>query len=139
MQRYLLWSALALAGYSVFTPLAKLATNDAPSTVVALVANSILALSALVVVLATGEQPTSYLTGDTLRYTLAAGAFLTVGILAYYRALSLGPASTVVPIFGMFIVGSSVLSVVFLGDSFSAQKGLGIVLAGVAVYLTVTG
>ena len=139
MQRYLLWSALALVGYSAFTPLAKLATNDAPSTVVALVANSILALSALAVVVATGEHPTAYLDGDTLWYVLGAGAFLTVGILAYYRALSLGPASSVVPIFGMFIVGSAVLSFLFLGDDFSLRKGAGIALAGVAVYLTVTG
>jgi transporter family protein len=139
MQRYLLWSALALVGYTLFTPLAKLATEDAPSTVVALGANSILALSALAVVVATGEQPMSYLTGDTLYYVLGAGVFLTVGILAYYRALSLGPASTVIPIFGMFIVGSSVLSFLFLGEEFSLRKGAGIALAGVAVYLTVTG
>ncbi|MWG36817.1 EamA family transporter [Halomarina oriensis] len=139
MQRYLLWAALALVGYSLFTPLAKLATENAPSTVVALVANSMLALSALAVVVATGEQPTRYLTGDTLYYVLGAGVFLTIGILAYYQALSLGPASTVIPIFGMFIVGSSVLSFLFLGDEFTARKGAGILLAGVAVYLTVTG
>jgi transporter family protein len=139
MQRYLLWSALALVGYTLFTPLAKLATEDAPSTVVALVANSILALSALAVVVATGEQPASYLVGDTLYYVLGAGVFLTVGILAYYQALSLGPASTVIPIFGMFIVGSSVLSFIFLGETFSLRKGSGVVLAAVAVYLTVTG
>ncbi|MFD1514576.1 EamA family transporter [Halomarina rubra] len=139
MERYLLWSAVALAGYTLFTPLAKLATEDAPSTVVALVANSILALSALAVVVATGESPAQYLTGDTLKYVLGAGVFLTVGILAYYRALALGPASTVVPIFGMFLVGSSVLGFLFLGDEFTARKGAGIVLAGVAVYLTVTG
>jgi len=137
---YVVWALVALVGYSIFTPLAQLATQQVPSTVVALVANTILATSALVVVLYTnGGDIGQYLTGTPLVYMLGAGAFLTVGILAYYRALSMGPISVVTPIYGMFLVGSSLIGVVVLGEPLSARKAAGIGLAVVAVYLTTTG
>lgn len=101
MQRYVLWAALGLVGYTFFMPLAQIATRQIPSTVLALFTNSILALSALVIVLLNYQNPTQYVTVDLLPYIVGAGAFLTVGILAYYRALSLGPISVVTPIFGI--------------------------------------
>ncbi|WP_135824721.1 EamA family transporter [Halorussus ruber] len=133
---YVAWAVVALVGYSVFTPLASLATDQIPSTVVALVANSMLALGAAGVIAYRDEPVVQYLTGENAVYMYAAGVFLTVGILAYYQALGSGPVSTVVPIFGMFLVGSSLLGVVFLNDPLTAKKALGIVLAAVGVYLT---
>jgi transporter family protein len=47
--------------------------------------------------------------------------------------------SVVTPIFGMFLVGTSVLSVVFLDESMSLQQVAGIGLAVIAVYLVATG
>ena len=70
---------------------------------------------------------------------IGAGLFLTVGILAYYRALSTGPISVVTPIYGMFLVGSSIIGIVALGDPLSIRKATGIALAVVAIYLTATG
>ena len=136
---YLVWALVALVGYSVFTPLASIATNDVPSSVVALVANSMLALSALAVVLYRDEEVIRHVTGPNGIYMVGAGAFLTVGILAYYRALSMGPVSVVTPVYGLFLVGSSVLSMAFLGESVTLQKVAGIALAAFAVYLTATG
>ncbi len=137
---YIGWALVALVGYSIFTPLAQIATQQVPSTVVALVANSILALSALGVVLYTnGGDIGGYLTGNALLYMVSAGVFLTVGILAYYRALSAGPISVVTPIYGMFLVGSSIIGITLLGEPVSIRKAAGIGLAVVAVYLTATG
>ena len=133
---YLVWAVLALVSYSAFTPLVSIATNDIPSDVVALVANSVLALSAAAVIVYRGDPVVPYLTGGNAVYMYAAGAFLAVGILAYYRALAGGPVSVVVPIFGMFIVGSSVLGILFLDDALTARKALGIGLAVLGVYLT---
>jgi transporter family protein len=65
----------------------------------------------------------------------AAGVFLAVGILAYYRALALGPVSVVVPVFGLFLVTSSLVGVVALDEPLTARKGVGVLLALVAVYL----
>lgn len=136
---YLGWALFALVGYSIFTPLASLAIRNAPSSVVAVVANGILLFAAVAVSLYEGDQFLTYLTGRTGIYMVAAGIFLAVGILAYYRALAAGPVSVVTPIFGMFLVGSSLLSILFLSESFTLQKGAGIALAVVAVYLTATG
>jgi transporter family protein len=136
---YLGWTLIALVGYTIFTPLASLATDDVPSTAVALVANTILALSALSVVLYRNEPLGSQFAGANWLYIVGAGVFLTIGILAYYRALAGGPVSVVTPIYGMFLVGSSMLSVLFLDESLTLRKGAGIVLAVVAVYLTATG
>ncbi|WP_276299294.1 EamA family transporter [Halorussus lipolyticus] len=133
---YLAWAVVALVGYSVFTPLASLATDQIPSTVVALVANSMLALGAAGVIAYRDEAVVPYLTGENAVYMYAAGVFLTVGILAYYQALGAGPVNVVVPVFGMFLVGSSLLGVVFLNDPLTAKKAVGIVLAAVGVYLT---
>jgi len=135
---YLAWALVALVGYSVFTPLASLATDEIPSTVVALVANTMLALSAAAVIAYRGESVTPHLTGENAAYMYAAGVFLSVGILAYYQALGTGPVSVVVPVFGMFLVGSAALGVVFLGDPLTARKAAGIALAAVGVYLTTT-
>ena len=137
---YVGWALVALVGYTFFTPLAEIATESAPSSVVALVANGVLALSALAVAFYTNSDGLlGYVTGSAAPSMLGAGVFLTVGILAYYRALSAGPISVVTPIFGMFLVTSSVLGMLFLGETFSLRKGVGIVLAAVAIYLTVTG
>ncbi|WP_327051217.1 EamA family transporter [Halomicrococcus gelatinilyticus] len=133
---YVAWAVVALVGYSVFTPLASLATDEIPSTVVALVANSMLALSAAAVIVYRDEAVVPYLTGGNAMYMYAAGVCLSVGIIAYYQALGQGPVSVVVPIFGMFLVGSALLGVVFLDDPMSAKKATGILLAAVGVYLT---
>jgi len=134
---YVGWALLALVSYSMFTPLASLATNDIPSEVVALVVNGMLVVAAFGVVVHSGDGLVRYLGQDSAKYMVGAGLFLTVGILSYYRALSMGPVSVVVPIFGMFIVGSSILGMVFLGETVTARKLVGITLAAAGVYLVV--
>jgi bacterial/archaeal transporter family protein len=49
--------------------------------------------------------------------------------------LSLGPATVVVPIYGMFIVGGAVLGVLVLHEPVTWQKVAGLVAAVVGVYL----
>lgn len=132
---YLAWAAVALVCYSVFTPLASLATNSAPSHVVALVTNGILASAAAAVTLYRGDAVAPYLSGRTALYIAGAGAFLTVAILAYYRALAGGPVSVVVPVFGSFIVVSSALGVAFLGEPLTVRKVAGVALTIAGVYL----
>lgn len=132
---YLPYALLALVSYTLVAPLTKLATRDLSSDVVAMVTNGMLALVALGVVLATNESVTDALAHPDARYMYAAGAFLAVGILAYYRALALGPVSVVVPVFGLFLVTSSLVGVVALDEPLTTRKGLGVLLALVAVYL----
>ncbi|WP_254272640.1 EamA family transporter [Haloarcula marina] len=133
---YIAWALLALLGYTLVPPLAKLATAEIPSDVVLVISNGILIVAAIGLVLATDLSVTEYLTHEDAIYAYGAGVALTVGIISYYRALAAGPVSVVVPIFGMFIATSSVVGILFLDESLTARKAAGIGLAILAVYLT---
>jgi len=135
---YLQWSVLALLAYSVVAPLVGFATTGnprIPSFVAALVTNGLLLVATVAVVLYQGQSVTAYLGHPKAPYLYLAGLFLAVGILAYYRALSLGPVSAVVPIFGTFLVISSVVGVLFLNESLTARKVAGIGCAVLGIYL----
>lgn len=133
---YLRWALLALASYTMVAPLVRFSTRDVPSDVVALVTNVFLVAAAAGVVAVSDSEVLPYLAHPKAPYMYAAGVFLTVGILSYYRALALGQVSVVVPVFGLFIVTSSVVGVVALEESLTVRKGLGIAFAVLAVYLT---
>lgn len=133
---YLPWALLALLAYTFVAPLMSVATTDVPSDVAVIISNSMLVIAALAVVAISNEPVLDYLTHPDAPYLYAAGICLAVGILAYYRALALGPVSVVVPIFGMFIVTSSLIGVAVLDEPLTARKVAGIGFAALAVYLT---
>lgn len=134
--QYLWYALLALAAYALVAPLTKIAMQDLPAETVALVTNGMLVLAALVIVISTDQPLRASLTHERAPYMYAAGICLAVGILAYYRALAAGPVSVVVPIFGLFLVASSVLGIAFLDEALTFRKAVGIALAVVAVFLT---
>ncbi|MFB6138570.1 MAG: EamA family transporter [Halobacteriaceae archaeon] len=137
---YLPYALLALAAYSFVPPLVRVASEDVPSDVLAFVTNGVLVAAAGAMVLAgghTGELGEA-LTGPRAPYVYGAGVCLAVGILAYYHSLHLGPVSVVTPVFGMFLVTSSLIGVVFLNETLSVRHGLGVAFAVLAVYLTTT-
>lgn len=135
---YLPWAVLALLAYSFVAPLMREATSGAgaiPSDVAALVANTILIVVTVGVIFLTDQNVTEHLSSPNMRLVVAAGVCLSVGILAYYRALARGPVSVVAPIFGLFLVVAAVVGVVALDEPVTARKTLGILLAAVAVVL----
>ncbi|WP_251343131.1 EamA family transporter [Haloplanus halophilus] len=135
---YLQWALVALLSYSAVAPLVGFATTGDPkihSFVAALVTNGILLVATVGVVLYEGQSVSSFVGHPKAPYLYLAGVFLAVGILAYYRALSLGPVSAVVPIFGTFLVLSSVLGIVFLDESLTPRKVAGIGCAVLGIYL----
>jgi len=134
--RYLVWAVVALLGYTLVPPLVKLATADIPNQVVLVISNGILLVVAVGIVLVSDVSVTPYLTHERAVYAYGAGIALTVGIVAYYRALAAGPVSVVVPIFGMFIATSSIVGIAVLDEPLTARKVSGIGLAVAAVYLT---
>lgn len=135
---YLPWAVLSLVAYSAVPPLVSAATNGegaVPTTVAVLVSNGILVVVALGLLLWSGDSVAANLDHPKFPLVVVAGVFLTVGILAYYRALALGPVSVVTPVFATFLVGSAVVGVVFLDETVTARKALAAVFALVAVYL----
>ena len=71
----------------------------------------------------------------TFLWAVAGGLALTVAVTSLFHALSLGPANVVVPIYGMFIVGGSLLGVLFLGEPMSWNKIVGLAAAVFGVML----
>ena len=135
---YLPWAIVALLGYTLVPVLLRVATtgpNAVPSDVAMLITNVLLVGVVGVLVGVTDQPVVPHLRGPKAAYILAAGGCLTLGILAYYRALARGPVSVVTPIFGMFLVTSSILGIAVLDEPLTGRKLLGIAFAVLAVYL----
>ena len=132
---YVLWAAFAMVSYSLVFLFGKLAMRQFPAFTVMTVSVVIVFVIATIVTLVTGEWSVSSYTSRSALYMYAAGLTLTGAVVGYFRALATGPASIVVPIYGMFIVGGSVLGMLFLGEPVTVRKLLGIGLAAVSVVL----
>ncbi len=136
---YILWALLGMAGYSFTTLFVKLAerSGSASTYMVLAVSTTIVAIFAIVVVAMRGElKPLLFeLERPPLLWAIAGGIALTIAVSSLFHALSLGPANVVVPIYGMFIVGGSLLGVVFLGEPMTWQKVVGLIAAAAGVFL----
>lgn len=138
---YLGYAVVALAAYALVAPLFRVittGTNAIPSDVAAAISNTMLVLVAVGVILATGEGFRVHLDSPKLPYVFVAGVFLSIGILAYYRAIALGPVSVVTPIYGTFIVFSSAIGVLFLDESLTPRLAAGVGCALLGIYLVST-
>lgn len=137
---YIAWALLGMAGYSVTTLLVKLATRtgDFGAFAVLAIATAMVAIAAMANAILGGSFAGKE-AGDFLRpgalYAYATGIALTIAVGSLFKGLSLGPASTVVPVYGMFILGGALLGVLFLGEPMTARKMLGLLLAIGGVYL----
>ncbi|MGB2931592.1 MAG: EamA family transporter [Methyloceanibacter sp.] len=139
MNSYILWALLGMAGYSFMTLFVKLAErSSAVSTYMVLaVSTTIVAIVAIAIVAMRGELKALLfeLDREPLLWAIAGGIALTVAVSSLFHALSLGPANVVVPIYGMFIVGGSLLGVLFLGEPMGWHKIVGLVAAVAGVVL----
>ncbi|WP_121741481.1 EamA family transporter [Natronorubrum halophilum] len=136
---YLLWVLIALLAYSGVAPLTSVIMEDVPATPGLFLATLVFLVIASGVMVSTGTADPSAAVSVEAGYVYVAGAFLTIGILAYTAALESGPVSVVVPVFGLFIVGSSVLSILFLGETMTATRAAGIVCAVLAIVCSAGG
>jgi transporter family protein len=137
---YITWALIGMVGYSFTTLLVKFATRSGQfsSFLVLAIACVITFTTAVSVTLFRGDlQHVSVkdFAGSSAWYAYATGIALTVAVMSLFRALSLGPASIVVPIYGMFIVGGAVLGIAFLHEPLTARKVVGIGLAVISIFL----
>jgi bacterial/archaeal transporter family protein len=137
---YLLWAGIGMIGYSVAALLVKLATQSGrfSSYFVLMVSSAMVVATSTTITILRGDMKAfsrnNFGSTDGL-FALGTGVALVVAVVFYFLALSEGPASVVVPIYGMFIVGGAVLGLIFLHEPFTLRKALGIVLAAISVYL----
>ena len=137
---YVAWALTGMAGYSVTTLLVKLATRAGtfgPFAVLS-IATAIVAVAAAANAVLGGSFAGKRL-GDfgtpSALYAYAAGIALTIAVGSLFKGLSLGPAGVVVPIYGMFILGGTLLGIVFLGEALTLTRSIGLALAIAGVYL----
>jgi bacterial/archaeal transporter family protein len=139
LQSYIFWALLGMAGYSFTTLFAKLAERSgAVSTYMVLaVSTTIVAIVAIAIVVMRGEFRALLFDLDRapLTWAIAGGIALTIAVSSLFHALSLGPANVVVPIYGMFIIGGSLLGVLFLGEPMTWNKIVGLIAAVAGVVL----
>lgn len=141
---YVAWALAGMVGQSLLTLMVKLATRSGrvSSMLVLAVATSMVAASAIAIILFRGDLRDSglrQLERAEVAFAIGAGIALTVAMASLFRALSLGPATVVVPLYGMFVVGGALLGVVVLGEPLTSRKVVGIALAMVAANLIAGG
>ena len=133
---YVSLSLFALVCYSMVAPLVKVAIRQGASPEISvIITNTMLVTVALIWAWSQGAPFTSNLSSKTVGLLILAGVLLGLSITAYYIALSTGPLSVVVPIFGLFIVSSSIAGVIFFGEKLTWSRGLGLLCALMAIYL----
>jgi bacterial/archaeal transporter family protein len=139
MRAYVVWAIIGMIGYSFTTLFVKLAvrTGHISSFSVLAVATVMVAVSSVAIAVMRGELAT--VPGHTemaaLLWAGATGLSLTIAVSSLFRALSLGPASVVVPLYGMFIIGGALLGVLFLDEPLSLKKVAGLTAAIAGAYL----
>lgn len=132
---YLELAVVAFVTYSLVAPLLKHAMQTIPSTPAVFLSNAVLLVIVGGAIVYRGDYARTHFTTRTVAYTIALGVLLTIGLLSYYRALELGPVSVVTPIYGLFIVVSSVIGIVILDETYSARSLAGIVFSVLAIVL----
>ena len=137
---YVGWALLGMVGYSLVTLLVKLATRngDVSSFFVLAIAVVIVVSVAWAIAIARGDfigLTVSDFIKPSALWSYATGVALIVAVASLFKALSLGPATEVVPIYGMFVVGGALLGIVFLNEPLTVRKFLGITFAALSIYL----
>ena len=137
---YLLWAVVGMIGYSFTALLVKLATASGRFSgfFVPMISASMVVISSAAISLVRGEMKAfswNNLATTDGAFLLGTGIALVVAVVSYFHALSIGPASIVVPVFGMFILGGAVLGLLFLHEPLTLRKGIGILLAIASIYL----
>jgi len=71
------------------------------------------------------------------RYLIAvlAGLCSGLGSIVFYKAMSRGPASVVIPVTAQYVLFTAFLSFAFLGEPVVARKVIGLILGAIAVAL----
>ncbi len=135
---YIVGALIGMVSYGITVTMLKMTFRTIPPEVVLVVTNVILVAGGVVFMLYRGENLLEHMTWSrSMLYMLIASVMLTIGIAAYYIALSRGPASVVTPIFAMNFAVASVLGIFLLNEAVSVQKIAGLALAcGAIVLLT---
>ncbi len=140
---YVGWAVLGMVAYSLVTLLVKLATQTgqlpglAVLTIATMIVGLIIVTLGLTVWRGALQSAASHGVTQSVGFACAAGVALAVSSL--FIALSLGPATVVVPVYGMFIAGGAILGMTVLGEPVTLRKLVGLAFAILSIVLIAGG
>ncbi len=132
------WAIVAMCAQGISVTFLKYTLRSVPPETALIFTNGILVIAGVVWALARGSNVTNQLGfNQPTTLMLVAGLLISVSIISYYKALSAGPASVVVPIFAMSLAIASVLGFVLLDEPVKLTRVVGLATAtGSIVLLT---
>ncbi|HEX2733599.1 MAG TPA: EamA family transporter [Polyangiaceae bacterium] len=134
-----LWALASAIAAAATAVLAKAGVEGVPSNLATAVRTSVVLVFAWAIAFATREaQGLVTLKGRALLFLLLSGIGTGVSWLAYFKALSLAPASKVAPIDKLSLAFTLVLAALFLGETLSWRVALGAALIVAGALLTLT-
>jgi len=132
-QIYAAISAIAAGATAI---LAKLGLEGVPSNLANAVRTAIVLALSIGIAVATGDhRKAGALTGRVWLFLALSGTATAISWLAYFKALSLGPATPVSAIDKASLVVTWVLSIAFLGEALGWRTGVGVVLVATGAFL----
>ena len=132
-QIYAAISALAAGATAI---LAKLGLEGVPSNLANAVRTAIVLVLSIGIAVATGDhRKAGTLTGRTWLFLALSGTATAVSWLAYFKALSMGPATPVSALDKSSLVVTWILSIAFLGEALGWRTGIGVVLVASGAFL----
>lgn len=133
---YLPWALFAMVTYGLTAVLLKLAFRGISPALGLVVANVAVVAVGLGWMAVVGAGAARGLGANAATAWLAlAAVVLSASIMTYYKALSLGPASVVVPIFALSMTIAVVLGFLVLGEPVKPVRVAGIGFAALAILL----
>jgi len=124
---------ITIISWGLWGFLGKLALNHLDWTEVYFVSNLALFVSSLLVW--ASQKPSINVGSAGFNYAIIAGIMMALGAVTFYVALQAGKAIMVMPLTSLYLVVTIVLSYLILHEQISLTKGIGIVLAVVALVL----
>ncbi|MBZ6496964.1 EamA family transporter [Natrinema longum] len=127
----ILLAVFAMVMYGLWSVFAKLATQSLPPEITLVLSYGSAGLLVLGYVVVFGDPPDITVSG--VKYALLSGVVVSIGTLAYYKGLRTGNTALVTTITALFFVVTSLIGILFLGESVGFSDAIGFVLATAAV------
>jgi transporter family protein len=129
--------ALGSAFFAALTAiLAKVGVKDVSSNLATAIRTVVILLLAWGIVFARGEaSELRQISRQSLTFLVLSGVATGLSWLCYFRALQEGPASIVAPLDKLSLPLVIVLAALFLGEKFTFETGLGVLLIGAGTYV----
>ena len=131
---YLLLAFLSMSSFGVYFFLVKILSIHIASPVIALIGNTV-ALLVIYSYLYFTKVPILPKRKIYIVYSLIISVPMTIVCLTLYLAIARGPVSIVMPIIGINSMVAVLLGISILREKVTVRKGLGVLLAVVAIVL----